>query len=263
MQNRFYDRIFRVLSNPSRIYPAIARRLRRLSLSKSLLYRILPHNEYKQYHDELLALPLIPSMNRELQNFNDITGSTTDGEYGSGVMSYEEGIALYALTRKLKPAIIVETGVCSGFSSALILQALHMNEHGHLYSVDFPELIGKEYEPDTFWEGKGNAVVPRGKASGWLIPEYLRHRWTLHLGKSQDVLPGLLQSLGSIDIFIHDSEHSYECMMFEYQRGFSALRSGGLLISDDIMWNTAFFDFAKQHSISAGHIAGSMGILVK
>ena len=235
MQNRLYDRILSVLSNPSRIYPAITRRLRRLSLSKKLLYSIVPHHEYNQYRDEILALPLIPSMNTALQNFDEITGSTKGGEYGNGVMSYEEGIALYALTRKLKPSIIVETGVCSGFSSALILQALHMNEHGHLYSVDFPEQIGEEYEPNTFWEGKGIAVVPRGMTSGWLIPESLRPRWTLHLGKSQDVLPGLLQSLGSIDVFIHDSEHSYECMLFEYHSGFSKLRPGGLLIFDGIM----------------------------
>ena len=49
-----------------------------------------------------------------------------------------EATTLYALCRKLKPDVVVETGVASGVSSSYILCALHENEHGQLYSIDVP-----------------------------------------------------------------------------------------------------------------------------
>ena len=42
-------------------------------------------------------------------------------------------------------------------------------------------------------------------------------RWSLTIGRSQDELPTLLERLGEIDLFVHDSEHSYECMDFEFR----------------------------------------------
>ena len=60
---------------------------------------------------------------------------------------------LYALLRRLQPEVLVETGVCNGVSSAVILHALHANERGHLYSVDLPEFAG--VLSTEHWEGKG------------------------------------------------------------------------------------------------------------
>jgi hypothetical protein len=44
----------------------------------------------------------------------------------------------------------------------------------------------------------------------FVIPKWLKRRWHLTIGRSQDALLPLLTKLGSIDIFLHDSEHSYE-----------------------------------------------------
>ena len=44
------------------------------------------------------------------------------------------------------------------------------------------------------------------------IPPELKQRWTLILGRSQEELPPLLERLGTIDSFMHDSEHSFECV---------------------------------------------------
>jgi hypothetical protein len=52
--------------------------------------------------------------------------------------------------------------------------------------------------------------------------------------------------LGSIDIFIHDSEHSYENMMFEYITAWHYLKEGGILLSDDTNLNKAFSDFSAR-----------------
>jgi len=47
---------------------------------------------------------------------------------------------LYAICRKLKPHVVIETGVHYGASSAFILQALYDNNFGHLYSIDLPDV---------------------------------------------------------------------------------------------------------------------------
>ena len=44
----------------------------------------------------------------------------------------------YYLIRKLKPEIIVETGVWHGISTAYILLALKANSSGKLFSIDLP-----------------------------------------------------------------------------------------------------------------------------
>jgi predicted O-methyltransferase YrrM len=168
--------------------------------------------------------------------------------YGIGTIDIETGVRLFSVLREFKPDVAVETGVCNGFSTAFMLLALRLNQKGRLYSIDFPEVAGTEYAPGTFWDGKGRSAIPQGLEPGWLIPDELRNRWELTLGKSQEKLPALLGRLGQIDFFIHDSEHSYECMWFEYSQAYEVLRPGGLLASDDINWNDAFTAFAKQHA---------------
>lgn len=42
----------------------------------------------------------------------------------------------------------------------------------------------------------------------------------------------------------HDSDHTYEHMMWECTSAWSYLPQVGIIVSDDIGWNTAFWDFA-------------------
>jgi predicted O-methyltransferase YrrM len=132
---------------------------------------------------------------------------------------------LYVLCRAIRPQIVIETGVFHGVSSTYILSALHRNEAGHLISIDVPA------------PSLGDRDV------GWFVPAELRSRWTLMLGSSYDLLPGILGSAGGVDIFFHDSEHSEKCMLFEYNLLWPRIISGGLLLSDDVDWSTAFSKF--------------------
>lgn len=141
---------------------------------------------------------------------------------------------LYVLVRKLCPETVVETGVAAGVSSAYILQALEDNEYGRLYSIDFPNYAMVTGQP-----------IPQGMELGFAIPNNLRHRWELLKGKSGDLLRPLMRRLNAVDIFFHDSEHSYENMGYEYNEAWRHLKTGGLLISHDINDNKAFGDFAK------------------
>jgi predicted O-methyltransferase YrrM len=188
---------------------------------------------------------------RAAEFWDTVEGQTPRGyRYNTGRVTgrdgYDEGLRLYRLLRELQPRIAVETGVCNGVSTAFLLLALEDNGHGELHSIDLPEVAGEEYEPGTFWDGKGGAVIPPGKEPGWMVPPTLRDRWELVLGRSQDELPPLLERLGEIDFFMHDSEHSYECMSFEFRTAWEALREGAVLVADDVNVNAAWDEFAQE-----------------
>ncbi len=109
---------------------------------------------------------------------------------------------LYAILRTLKPRVAVETGVANGFSTAFALLALERNGEGQLYSIDFPREIGKDDGRRASTRARGRPGSRRRARPGWLVPDDLRERWTLRLGRSQDELPPLLESLGD-DRLLH------------------------------------------------------------
>jgi predicted O-methyltransferase YrrM len=195
---------------------------------------------------------LIDHLERRAAEFWDtVQGQTSRGHrYNTGRITgrdgYDEGLRLYRLLRDVRPRVAVETGVCNGVSTAFLLLALEDNGEGELHSIDLPEVAGEEYKQGTFWDGKGGAVIPPGKEPGWMVPPELRDRWDLVLGRSQEELPPLVERLGSIDFFMHDSEHSYECMSFEFRAAWGALREGGVLVADDVNVNTAWDEFVRE-----------------
>jgi predicted O-methyltransferase YrrM len=139
----------------------------------------------------------------------------------------ELAAATYALVRLLKPEIMVETGVGAGVSSWTILHAMEQNGAGKLISIDLPT-------PNT-------ELLPE---VGYLVPHELRHRWELQTGPSQSLLPKVLDELIKIDIFQHDSRHSYSNQLREYQTAWPFINDGGLLVSDDIS-NDALHDATR------------------
>jgi len=225
--------------------------------------------ELDRYRRELDESGLIPHLEEQAALFwRTVSGRTSRGQrYNTGRATgrdgYEEGVLLYASVRELGPEVAVETGVCNGVGTAFILLALDRNDRGLLHSIDLPELAGREYEPGEFWEGKGGAVIPAGKEPGWMIPGELHSRWQLTIGRSQDELPPLLARTGPIDFFMHDSEHSYECMSFEFREAWAALRPGGVLVADDVNLNDAFAELAERHTRQPMQLGPKMALLVK
>jgi len=222
------------------------------------------HLEYTKYLNEIKFNELNSYLEKELEIFSRIKGKTVRGyEYSSGAISKSHGHNIYTLIRILKPDIVIETGTANGYSTSFILKALEKNNRGILYSIDFPEIEGEEYSPDDFYKEKGGAVIPKGRQSGWLVPDTLRARFKLFIGKSQDILPHLFKTIGEIDIFFHDSEHTYEAMLLEFENAWLYLRPGGILLAHDVNWNKAFTDFAKKLSRTPFFIDGSLGFLIK
>jgi predicted O-methyltransferase YrrM len=143
------------------------------------------------------------------------------------------------IVRLTKPERVVETGVAFGFSSATILRAMADNGTGHLFSVDLPPI---QYDPE--------------KPIGQVVPDELRDRWTLRLGDSRKLLAPLVAEAAPIDVFIHDSLHTYASQLREYRVAWPHLRSGGILISDDVA-NPAFGEFAEEVGAEPHYVYGS------
>jgi predicted O-methyltransferase YrrM len=142
--------------------------------------------------------------------------------------------AIWCLVRHLRPAKVVETGVAHGVTTRFILEALAANGTGHLWSIDRPPL-----------ENSLRGEI--GMAVGGRFPD----RWTLLKGSSRQQLPSILAQIGDIDLFIHDSLHSERNVRFEVERAWTSLRSGGVLVIDDIDANSVFQTFTQTVSDSA------------
>ena len=240
-----------------------------LELDRGLIERFLADPEaLADAEREITASGLVDHLEEQAAHFwSTVHGETRGHRYNTGRATgregYGEGLRLYAVLRRLRPRVAVETGVCNGVSTAFLLLALETNGDGELHSIDLPEIAGEDYEPGTFWDGKGGAVIPAGEEPGWMVPADLRGRWHLRLGRSQDELPPLLDRLAPIDLFMHDSEHSVDCMTFEFDAAWRALRPGGVLAADDVTANDAFDRFAATQGREPIAIGPKLSLLVK
>ena len=148
--------------------------------------------------------------------------------YGAeGAMGALDCATLYGLTRWLRPAVVVESGGFIGMSSAFILKALadeKLNTN-RLYSIELSQVCEQgALIPDNL-RSSGQFVAMRGR-----IEDFLK----------QGQLPA------SMDMFLHDSSHSYRHMLWEFRQFWPRLRDGGLLVSHDVQMNAAFPEFMAK-----------------
>ena len=137
-------------------------------------------------------------------------------------------LLIYLTIRALSPSVVLETGVANGVSSYYILNALNKNNKGTLYSVDIDSNVGG------------------------LLDGSDKHRWLLKIVDEENAgneFEKLVDSFNSIDIFIHDSDHSYKAQMREYRKAYGKIGDGGILASDDVDFSYAFVDFCSKTQI--------------
>jgi predicted O-methyltransferase YrrM len=142
-------------------------------------------------------------------------------------MSYNSNPKTLELIRELikliRPKCVVETGVANGFSTRQILESFKEFElyDSRLFSFDIdPKVFTVELERNPQF----NKVII-DSASSFL---------------------SAMHKIGSVDLFYHDSDHSYENQLLEYDAAWRLLSNDGVLISDDINWSNAFLDFCKK-----------------
>src|SRR5436190_10726495 len=151
------------------------------------------------------------------------------GGWGDGDPAFVRAAA--CATAHLAPLAVVETGVARGLTTRFILQALECNQRGALWSIDLPP--------------PGETTLRRQIAIA--VPEHLRGRWTYVRGSSRHRLQDVVNDVGAIDLFVHDSRHTLRNVCFELEHAWLALRPGGLVLADDVDLNCGFHAFAAAH----------------
>mgnify|MGYP002336253044 CR=1 FL=1 len=135
---------------------------------------------------------------------------------------------LYWLTRHLRPAVVVETGVAAGWSSHAFLAAMDVNGAGRLYSSDFP--LFRVADPVQY--------------VGILVDDGLKDRWQLHVDGDEFALPRIMADLPQVDIFHYDSDKSRSGRQFAYD--LVAPKLTGPLLYDDIQNDSSFRELVER-----------------
>jgi len=181
--------------------------------------------------------------------------------YSPGWVNLDDALFLYWLVRRLAPRTIVQTGVCNGLSSAFMILALSNNgPDGRLHAIDLPPIFDSNDPAWTIRDNVYRAVIPEGKSPGWMIPDAYRDRLAVWNGDAKSLLSKLVNTMTSIDLFYHDSDHAYSHMMFEFREAKRKLVSGGLIVADDVSWNASLWDFADQHAAPSYNYKGAVGV---
>lgn len=136
---------------------------------------------------------------------------------------------LYYLAEYCRATRVVETGVAGGWSSLALLLSLTHRPGARLISTDMP------------YPG-----VDNDRFVGQVVPDRLRSGWTLIRLPDRDGLPKALNQTPIIDMCHYDSDKSMEGRLWAYPRLWSAIRSGGVFVSDDVGDDVAFKQFAEE-----------------
>jgi predicted O-methyltransferase YrrM len=188
-------------------------------------------------------------------------GRKYHAHYVPGWVNFDDALFLYWLVRQVKPRTIVQTGVCNGLSAAFMMLGLVKNgPEGRLHVIDLPPVFDPR---DAAWTVEGKVygvVIPEGKTSGWLVPDAYRDRFEVWDGDAKELLPKMVDKVDSIDFFYHDSDHTYNHMMFEFQQVKRKLNKGGLVVGDDVSWNASVWDFADEFGVPSYNFKGTVGV---
>lgn len=144
---------------------------------------------------------------------------------------YGRRLGWYAIARVIRPELVVETGIHDGLGSVLLLRALERNaaegHPGRLLSVD---------------------VDP---SAGWLVDERLREHWEPIYESTFTALPKALEGQ-EVGMIVHDSDHTYECELFEFQAAVDHAAGRLALVSDNSHATSALRDVCARLGIEYG-----------
>lgn len=139
------------------------------------------------------------------------------------VTKYGRRLGWYAFARAIKPKVVIETGVDKGLGSCVLASALLKNTEegfsGFLYSTDINPEAGILFQAPYTSAGK------------------------IIFGDSIESLKTINEV---IDVFIHDSNHSKEYEMREYETIVNKLSDNALILSDNARASSKLWEFARN-----------------
>lgn len=151
-----------------------------------------------------------------------------------------ERILIYVLIRVCKPRLVLETGVFYGGNTVFILKALEDNGYGRLISIDLPDSRIRQIDAPPRHPSVGDSELYREDLRpGFLVPPALEARWDLVLGDSLAEIPKRTETF---DLYVHDSDHSYDFLKREMEAALPKLSVNALAVVDDIDWSNAFYE---------------------
>jgi predicted O-methyltransferase YrrM len=219
---------------------------------------------YRDVMDEVRTVPgfeQVMERKRYIEHYLAELEQRYQSHYVAGWVNLVDAQFLYWAVRRTKPRTIVQTGVSNGLSSGFMMLALAKNgPEGRLHVIDIPAIFDPD---DPAWTQKGTVygvVIPQGKSSGWIVPDIYRDRFKVEVGDAKILLPRLVDRLDTIDMFFHDSDHTYHHMTFEFDQAMRKLAPDGVVIADDISWNESLWDFADRHQVPSYNYRGTIGI---
>jgi predicted O-methyltransferase YrrM len=175
-------------------------------------YLKLDFNEIENYETEVL------------NEISSILYGTDHSEY----INYADSTFLNGIIRKTKPKLVVEYGVSSGHSSAVILNAIKDIPNAKCCSVDY-------HKRDNYGQS--------AKDIGWLVHEKfsdLAHKWELYCGGVCCQYLDQITNNGKdkIDICFLDTVHSLPGELLNLLEVLPYMRENGIIIVHDIGLHT-------------------------
>ena len=132
-------------------------------------------------------------------------------------LTVERGEYLFHLVRERRPALTLEIGFAYGVSTLYICEALRQNGDGHHLVID-------PLERSRF-DGLGLRHIEEAGLSRWM---------TFHEEPAEYCLPRLVQDGLRVDLAFDDSGHLFDHVVTELLFLARLLRTGGLLVMDDV-----------------------------
>ena len=187
-------------------------------------------NSFIKSHSKMFA-----KAEQKIKNI-DIKMAGYDESSSIGI-SYNSGGSniglIFEICEYFKSINCLETGVAYGWSSFSILSSLKNRKNSRLVSVDMP------------YPGKEN-----DKYVGLVVPNSLRGHWELLRFSDREGVPKAIKLLKSFDFCHYDSDKTYEGRLWSYNLIWENLSMNGILYSDDIGDNNAFYDFCNSKDIN-------------
>lgn len=134
---------------------------------------------------------------------------------------YGRRIGWYAVTRALKPKVVIETGIDKGLGACLLAAALIRNE--------------QEGHPGRYY---GTDINPE---AGYLFKGKYAEQGEILYG---DSIASLARFEGAVDLFINDSDHSAKYEAREYETIAPKLAENAVLLGDNAHCSDSLMDFA-------------------
>lgn len=139
------------------------------------------------------------------------------------------GRILATIIRFARTERCLELGTAYGVSALFMLAALKAaGRAGHLATVEG-------------WE-------PQFSLSSSLLTTRWGNAVSCHFGKTEDVLPALVASLGRLDFVFHDAGHTRDDYVRDFAAVEPALAPGAVLLIDDIRWDDPRFSAGKSRA---------------